>query len=57
MSAPEEETEIECLPLPLLLEGTTFFFGLDSASWRLVANSSSAAVTETSMVQAEGGGH
>ena len=57
MSAPEEETEIECLPLPLLLEEITFFFGLASASWRLVAVSSSAAVTETSMVQAGGGGH
>ena len=50
MSAPEEETEIECLPL--LLEDITFFFGLASASWRVVASSSSATATETSMVQA-----
>ena len=51
MSAPDEDTEMDW-PSPLLLEDTTFFFGLASASWRLVASSSSAAVTETSMVRA-----
>ena len=51
MSAPDEDTEMDW---PLLLEDTTFFFGLASASWRLVASSSSAAVTETSMVQTGG---
>ena len=54
MSSPDEDTEMDW---PLLLEDITFFFGLASASWRLVASSRSAAVTETSMVQAGGGGH
>ena len=51
MSAPDEDTEMDW-PSPLLLEDITFFFGLASASWRLVASSSSAAATETSMVRA-----